>query len=121
MEQSAKLEVTLAFKGMKSSDAVKEYAEKKAEKLIKGAHHLTRCHYVFFKEKTDMVAQLHMVAGDFEARAEGRGETSMYEAIDEVTDKVIHQARKHNDKEKRHKGAQHHGQDNLKAEDSEEE
>ena len=101
MIDSGKLAVTHAFKGMDSSDAVKEYAGKRIQKISKLVHNMTNCHFVFFKEKLDFVAQLHVISGDFEARAEGR-EDSMNAAIDAVTDKVEHQAQRHKEKVKNH-------------------
>ncbi len=111
MINQAKLTVTCAFKNMEhSSDKVKEYASKRSEKLIKYLQHLTTCHYVFFVEKTEQVAQVHMVAGDFEARGESRGE-NFFAAIDEVTDKLVHQCRKHKEKLTDHTGKPHHNGD----------
>jgi len=110
MINSSKLSVTVSFKGMDSSPAAREYCEKRASKFSKTVDHLTTVHFVLLVEKTDFVAQLHLVSGDFEARAEGRAET-MYAAIDEVTDKVLHQTRKHKEKIKDHAGKPHHGQE----------
>jgi putative sigma-54 modulation protein len=110
MITSSKLNITVSFKGMDSSPAAREYCEKRASKFAKTVDHLTNVHFVLLVEKTDFLAQLHLVSGDFEARAEARGE-SMYAAIDEVTDKVLHQTRKHKEKAKSHSGKPHHGQD----------
>ena len=107
MINSAKLQVTAAFKGLDSSDAVKDYAEKRSAKFLKYVHHLATCHYVFFNEKTEHVAQLHLIAGDFEGRAESRGQT-FYASIDDVTDKIIQQCRKHKEKTTDHTGRPHH-------------
>lgn len=110
MSSSAQLQIQCAFKGMDGSDAVKEYATKKAHKIVKHASHLVNCHFVFLIEKGEHIAQIHVTSGDFDARAESRGET-MYAAIDEVTDKLIHQARKFNEKHKNHSGKPHHNRD----------
>lgn len=107
MINSSKLNVTIAFKGLDSSDAVKEYAQKRAQKIAKHMHHLTHCHFVCFIEKADQVAQVHVVSGDFEARAEARAE-KLYAAIDEVTDKIATQSRKHKEKITSHAGKPHH-------------
>jgi putative sigma-54 modulation protein len=107
MNQPAQLDVHVAFKGMESSEAIKDYAQKKASKIVKHTHHLVKTSFVFYIEKTEHVAQLHVVSGDFDARAESRGET-MYAAIDEVTDKLVQQARKFNEKHRDHAGRPHH-------------
>lgn len=105
MNNNNKLNVTVAFKGMDSSDAVKGYASKRVTKLAKHMHHMTNCHFTFLNENHSNIAELHIVSGDFEAKAEARAET-MYAAIDEVTDKALQQSRKHKDKTTHHKRGQ---------------
>jgi putative sigma-54 modulation protein len=97
MMKSAKLQIQTAFKGLDSSDAVREYAEKRIQKLAKHVQSEVHCHFVFLVEKKTHVAQLHVNGSDFEARAESKSDT-MYAAIDEVTDKIIHQSRKFKEK-----------------------
>lgn len=102
MDKPSNLHVTVVFKGLDSSDAVKDYASKRVTKVSKHLHEMTNCHFTFMNERKESVAQLHIVAGDFEAKAEARGET-FFAAIDEVTDKALHQSRKHKDKVTDHK------------------
>jgi putative sigma-54 modulation protein len=116
MINSSKLNVTIAFKGMDSSDSLKDYAEKRAQKISKHMHHLTHCHFVCLVEKDDQVAQVHVVSGDFEARAESRQE-SLYAAIDEVTDKLATQSRKHKEKATSHAGKPHHNEEDFSEEE----
>jgi putative sigma-54 modulation protein len=110
MINSSKMNIQVVFKGMDSSDAVREYAEKRASKIVKHVHDVTNCHFVFFIEREDHVTQLHVVSGDFEARAEARAE-NMYAAIDEATDKIVHQTRKFKEKVTSHAGRPHHNQE----------
>ncbi len=110
MIQTSKLNVTVVFKGMDSSDALREYAEKRALKVMKHLEHLTTCHFTFAVEKTRHIAQLHVNSGDFEARAEASEET-VYAAIDVVTDKIAHQSLKYKEKNKDHSGRPHHNQE----------
>jgi len=107
MINTAKVNITTAFKGMDSSEAIKDYAQKRGEKLAKFLQHLTTLHYVFFVEKTDHVTQVNVTGGDFEAHAESRA-ANMYAAIDEVTEKLVHQLQKHKEKIKNHTGRPHH-------------
>ena len=102
MEKPSNLHVTFVFKGLDSSDSVKEYATKRVTKISKHLHEMTNCHFTFMNERNKSVAQLHIVAGDFEAKAEARGET-FFAAIDDVTDKALHQSRKHKEKITDHK------------------
>lgn len=102
MDKPSNLHVTVVFKGLDSSEAVKDYATKRVTKISKHLHEMTNCHFTFMNERKESVAQLHIVAGDFEAKAEARGET-FFAAIDEVTDKALHQSRKHKEKITDHK------------------
>ena len=108
MIDTSKIEAKVVFKGMESSDSVKEYAEKRATKLAKHLHDMTHVDYVFSTEKNDHIAQAHVVSGDFEAKAEARAET-MYAAIDDLSDKLVQQTRKHKDKLTSHHAKPHHG------------
>ena len=107
MSISAKLNVQVAFKSLDSSDAVKDYAEKRASKFTKHLHSITNCHYVFQTDKQGFLAHIHLTSGDFEARAEAHGET-LYAAIDEVAEKILHQTRKFKEKQTDHSGIPHH-------------
>jgi putative sigma-54 modulation protein len=107
MINSSKLNVTIAFKGIDSSDALKDYAEKRAQKIAKHMHHLTHCHFVCTVEKERQIAQVHVISGDFEARAESQHD-SLYAALDDVTDKLASQSRKHKEKVTSHAGKPHH-------------
>ncbi len=109
MINSSKLNVTVSFKGIDSSDALREYAEKRAQKIAKHMHHLTNCNFVCSVEKDDQIAQAHVISGDFEARAEARHE-NLYAALDEVTDKLAAQSRKHKEKMTSHAGKPHHNE-----------
>jgi putative sigma-54 modulation protein len=110
MTTPSQLQIQCVFKGMDGSDALKEYASKKAEKIVKHTHHIVNCHFVFHVEREEHVAELHVVSGDFEAKADARSE-NMYASVDEVTDKVVHQARKFNDKHRSRTGKPHHNRD----------
>lgn len=110
-KNTAKLNVTCAFKNMDhASDNIKDYAQKKSEKFIKYLHHLITCHYVFLTEKNAQAAQVHLISGDFECRAEGH-EENFYASIDAAVEKLVQQCRKHKEKEKDHSGKPHHNSD----------
>ena len=113
------LNVTMVFKGLDSSDAVKDYATKRAAKLSKHLHEMAKCHFTFMNERNQSYAQLHIVAGDFEAKAEARGET-FFAAIDDVTDKALHQSRKHKEKATDHHKDEKNKYDFVENEDRDE-
>lgn len=109
MISDAKLQVTTSFRGLDSSESVKEYASKKAHKVIKHLHEMISCSFVFSIEKTQHVAEAHLSSGKFEAKAVSRADT-MYAAIDEVTDKLLNQTRKHKERAGDHSGTPHHNE-----------
>lgn len=111
MIDTSKIESRVTFKGMDSSDAVKEYASKRALKLAKHLHNMTHVDFVFATEKNDHIAQAHVVSGDFEAKAEARSE-NMYAAIDDLADKLVQQTRKHKERLSDHHAKPHHDQMN---------
>ena len=108
MIDTSKIEARVAFRGMDSSDSVREYAEKRASKLAKHLHKMTQVDFVFETEKLEHVAHAHVISGEFEAKAEARAE-SMYAAIDDLTDKLVRQTRKHKEKITDHSAKPHHG------------
>jgi putative sigma-54 modulation protein len=106
--ETSKIETTVTFKNLDSSDAVKEYADKRVSKIAKHLHQLTSCDFFFSIEKTSHVAEVHVVSGEFEAKAEARAE-NMYAAIDELVDKLVQQTRKYKEKLTDHSRKPHHG------------
>lgn len=109
MSNDAKLQFQHVFKGMDSSPAVKEYAEKRSSKISKHLHEQTSCALIYSQEKNHFIAELHINSGDFEAKAQAQGET-LYAAIDEVTDKALQQSRKFKEKHGNRSGSSHHNQ-----------
>jgi putative sigma-54 modulation protein len=107
MTVSAKIDLKITFKGIDSTDSIKAYAEKRISKLSKHLHKLIACDFVFMVEKGKQIAQLHVISGDFEARAESH-EPTLYASIDEVVDKMVHQTRKYKEKVTNHAGIAHH-------------
>ena len=119
--ETSKIETRVTFKnGLKSSDHVKEYAEKKVSKIAKHLHQLTVCDFFFSVEKTQHIAEAHVVSGEFEAKAEASAE-NMYAAIDELTDRLVQQTRKYKEKLTNHSRKPHHGGINELVEDPSEE
>ncbi len=106
--ETSKIETTVTFKNLDSSDAVREYADKRVAKIAKHLHQLTSCDFFFSIEKTSHVAEAHVVSGEFEAKAEARAE-NMYAAIDELVDKLVQQTRKYKEKLTDHARKPHHG------------
>jgi putative sigma-54 modulation protein len=108
--ENGKFELRIVFKGFDSSEALKDYAHKRLSKVTKHLHQMTHCDLVLSIEKTQHVAEAHLVTGDLDAKGEARAE-NMYAAIDELSDKLMHQTRKHKEKITDHSGMGHHNSD----------
>lgn len=106
--ESSKIETRVTFKNLKSSDHVKDYAEKRVSKIAKHLHQLTVCDFFFSVEKLEHIAEAHVVSGEFEAKAEARAD-NMYASIDELVDKLVQQTRKYKEKLTNHSRKPHHG------------
>ncbi|NCN26647.1 ribosome-associated translation inhibitor RaiA [bacterium] len=109
MSEDAKIVITHTFRGMDSSDAVKEYAEKRSSKISKHLHQHTNYQLTYSSEKNKFIAEVHVISGDFEAKAEASAET-LYAAIDDVTGKILQQSRKFKEINSDHSGSSHHNQ-----------
>jgi putative sigma-54 modulation protein len=110
--ENGKFELRIAFKGFDSSEPLKEYANKRLSKVTKHLHQMTHCALVLSIEKTQHIAEGHLVTGDLDAKAEARAE-NMYAALDELSDKLMHQTRKFKEKTTNHAGKGHHNSDGL--------
>lgn len=100
MKANNVFELSVFFKGTKSSSAMKEHALEKFSKLTKYIHHQISGTLVVCIEKKDCWASIHVNAGSFEASAESREhDHNLYKVIDDVLAKVEQQAKKFKEKE----------------------
>lgn len=86
--------INMSFKHMDSSDAIREYATEKTEKLKKyfdGKIHVT---WAFSVEKLDKIAHCHLVGNHMDYFGESAKPT-LQESIDDSLDKIEKQLRKH--------------------------
>ncbi|MEE9613377.1 MAG: ribosome-associated translation inhibitor RaiA [Thermodesulfobacteriota bacterium] len=98
------MQVTFTFRHIGSSDAIKEYAEEKTERIRKYLADPIEVHWVLSVEKIRHIAEVTVVAKNLTVKAQEETQ-EMYSAIDKVIDKIEKQVRKHKEKVKGHKGA----------------
>lgn len=93
---------TVTFRHMDKTDALKEYAESKCEKLSRYLVEPIEIHWVLSVERIRQIADLTVSAKDVNIKGHDE-EEDMYAAIDLVAAKVEAQLRKHKEKVKNHK------------------
>lgn len=96
------MRITVTFRHMESSEALKAYAEEKTERLKKYLLEAIEVHWVLSVEKIRHIADASITSNGVVMKAEGDTE-DMYSAIDLVIDKLEKQVRKHKEKVKDHK------------------
>jgi putative sigma-54 modulation protein len=97
-------DVSVTFRHLEATPALKAYAEEKAAKINKYFGGLNEVNVVLSLEKHRYTAEITLKAGRTTVNA--REETSdMYSAIDLVVDKINRQIKKYKDKMKDHKSA----------------
>lgn len=94
-----KLHVT--FKHMDSSEAVKDHANEKSEKLGKFVGAETEMHWIFFVENETHVVDLHVKGPHIDMFAQSKT-TDMHQSIDDVYHKMEKQLRKQKEIVKNH-------------------
>lgn len=97
-------DVSVTFRHLEATPALKAYAEEKAAKINKYFGGLNEVNVVLSLEKHRYMAEITLKAGRTTVNA--REETSdMYSAIDLVVDKINRQIKKYKDKMKNHKSS----------------
>jgi putative sigma-54 modulation protein len=96
------MQVTVTFRHMESSDALRAYATEKTARLEKYLFEPVEVHWVLSVEKIRHIADLTIVANKVSMKAEAKT-SDMYSAIDGVIDKIERQVRRHKEKVKDHK------------------
>ena len=96
------MHITVTFRHMDSSDALRAYAEEKTERFQKYLSEPIEVHWVLSVEKIRHIADATIAGSGVTIKAE-ESTGDMYSAIDAVLDKLEQQVRKHKEKLKDHK------------------
>lgn len=96
------MHVSVTFRHMDTSDALKAYAEEKSERLARFLTEPVEIHWMLSVEKIRHIADATITSGGATINAKEHTQ-DMYSAIDMVMDKLEKQVRKHKEKVKDHK------------------
>lgn len=96
------MRVTVTFRHMETTEALKSYAIEKTERLAKYLFEPIEVHWVLSVEKIRHIADATIVANGITIKAQ-EDTQDMYAAIDMVLEKLEKQVRKHKEKVKDHK------------------
>nr|WP_320194091.1 ribosome-associated translation inhibitor RaiA [uncultured Desulfobacter sp.] len=95
------MQVTITFKKIEASDALKSYVNKKLKRFDKMLDGPADANVVLSIEKIRHIAEITLTSGPLSIHAKESSE-SMYATIDILADKVKSQITKHKEKEKKH-------------------
>ncbi|MFQ5354326.1 MAG: ribosome hibernation-promoting factor, HPF/YfiA family [Thermodesulfobacteriota bacterium] len=96
------MHVSVTFRHMDSSDALRKYAGEKSERIARFLSEPVEIHWVLSVEKIRHIADAVVSANGVTIKAQEATE-DMYSAIDNVLDKLHIQVKKHKDRIKGHK------------------
>ncbi|OGR27213.1 MAG: ribosomal subunit interface protein [Desulfobacterales bacterium RIFOXYA12_FULL_46_15] len=96
------MQISITFKAMNSSDALKSHIHEKFEKLDKMLDSDADAHIVLSVEKLRNIADINMTCDKIKIHATEEADNNMYAAIDALSEKVKVQIRKYKDKQRRH-------------------
>lgn len=99
------MQLSVTFRHMDSSDALKQYTEEKVAKVAKLLPRVVSAHVILGVEKLTHKCEVLIDSGHLHCRGSASSE-NMYKSIDEATDKIIRQV-------KRHLGRLHHYQPRI--------
>jgi len=99
------MHVSVTFRHMDSSDALRKYAEEKSGRIGRFLFDPVEIHWVLSVEKIRHIADATVSANGVTIKAEETTQ-DMYSAIDNVLDKLYIQVKKHKDRVKGHKSGE---------------
>lgn len=95
------MQIHMTFKNMDATEALKSHANSRSERLKKFLPQSAQFEWIFFVDADNHVADLRVVGPHIDYFAQGKT-SDMYQSIDEVTDKLEKQLRKHKEIVKDH-------------------
>jgi putative sigma-54 modulation protein len=96
------MQISITFKNIDSSDAVKSHIHEKFDRLDKMLDSPADAYIVLSVEKLRNIADINFTCDKIKIHAKEESENNMYVAIDALTDKVKLQIKKYKDKQRRH-------------------
>jgi putative sigma-54 modulation protein len=102
------MQLSITFKNIDSSDAIKSHIHEKFDKLEKMLDYPADAHVVLSTEKLCNIADINFICDKIKIHVKEKSENNMYAAIDALTDKVKLQIKKSKDKQRRHLAGDKH-------------
>ncbi len=96
------MQISITFKHLESSDALKSHIHEKFDRLDKMLDYPANAHIVLSVEKLRNIADVNLHCDKINIHAKEETENNMYAAIDSLSDNVKLQIRKLKDKQRRH-------------------
>ena len=96
------MQISIMFKNIDPSDAIKEHINEKFNKLDKMLDDPADAHIVLSTEKLRHIADINLSCNKIKIHAKEEAENNLYSAIDALADTVRHQIKKSKDKMRRH-------------------
>ncbi|MBZ0254396.1 MAG: ribosome-associated translation inhibitor RaiA [Candidatus Methylomirabilis sp.] len=87
------MDVTVTFRHLEATEAIKGYAEDKARKLEKLVSKGNKIHFIFEVDHERQSAEIHLTGKDLDLAAKAI-DGDMYAAIDGAVDKMSHELKK---------------------------
>ena len=101
------MQINYTFRNLDTSNAIKEYARDKVERVNKYLDRASEAHIVYTLERHHHVCDITIHAGQFSLRGREKSE-DMYASVDLAMDKIERQLKRYKEKLKHHKGGAHH-------------
>jgi putative sigma-54 modulation protein len=95
------MQISINFRNIDSSDALKSYVQEKLDRLDKMLDSPAEAHVVLSVEKIRHIAEISLNCDRLKINAKEETD-SMYAAIDALTDKVKLQVKKNKEKQRKH-------------------
>ena len=96
------MQISITFKNIDSSDALKSHIHEKFNRLDKMLDSPADAHFVLSVEKLRNIIDINLHCDKIKIHAKEETENNMYSAIDILSDNVKLQIRKYKDKQRNH-------------------
>ena len=106
------MQITYTFRNLDSSNALKEYAKDKVERVNRYLDRASEAHVVCSLERHHHICDITIHAGAFSMRGRDKSE-DFYASVDAAMEKIERQLKRYKEKLKHHKGGAHHHLDEL--------
>jgi putative sigma-54 modulation protein len=101
------MQINYTFRNLDSSNALKEYAKEKVERVNKYLDKASEAHVTCSLERHNHICDITIHAGPFSMRGREKSE-DFYSSVDLAMDKIERQLKRYKEKLKHHRHGEHH-------------